>query len=146
MYIIKLLRAYIADYFSSPSDGKNLDWSILRAISNNFKQLSGYWPCTKYKQNRMIHFNTSLKTPWFLGTQQRSVMQTFWKKRKSWLPAFSPFPRIFSTLFQRQRSSVLNYIQFFICKCFQFGRVQYSVILYRENNYADQTSELLPKG
>ena len=43
-----------------------------------------------------------------------------WKRRKCWLPAFSPFPTMFPTI---PRANLKFSVTFFICKCFKFGPV-----------------------
>ena len=46
--------------------------------------------------------------------------------------AFSPFPKMFSNLFNKT-FNYLNYLHFVICKCFQFGQVYSFVVCYRVN-------------
>ena len=45
------------------------------------------------------------------------------KRRKCWLPAFSPFSTMYSTLLSDKKYQILSYISFVQCKPFQFEEV-----------------------
>ena len=59
-----------------------------------------------------------------ISTLNDPEKEAFWKhcgkRRKCWLPAFSPLPTMFSTL---SKTEMIILVTFVVCKCFEFGPV-----------------------
>ena len=79
--------------------------------------------CHWEKVKRLTLYHT---IPPFNNPKKKGFGKHCGKRRKCWLPAFSPFPTMFSTLSKTENSHFSNFY-FVACKCFQFGLIQFFV-------------------
>ena len=82
--------------------------------------------CFNLDQSKILSSGNVLTLCHIIPTMNNPEKESFKKhcaeRRKYWLPAFSPFPTMFST-HSKENILLLSGIYFVICKCFEFGPV-----------------------